>query len=248
MARDMKDMIMTFGMFYIIQKVNFKENPQYIIYAIVTFAVIQVLTLLCIGYIYKKIQSKANNTIVTVPKNPPSLFGGQDPNAETERMTATEYDMSQLKKLLTQSIFTIGISAFLYIKMEVVQPMVMQTYFGPVAFLKNKLFKIYILGEPESEHPRPWVEENPLSMLTGGAGGANQPEQDQVVIEDENKTETTSKKLTNSSTTKRKTRSSLGSNNKNRNQIIEEVSSESEDDVSSEEENVKSKKNKKKYI
>ncbi|EGC32272.1 hypothetical protein DICPUDRAFT_92631 [Dictyostelium purpureum] len=162
-SNKMTDMAITFGSLFLIQKIDF-TNPQNVFYAQCAFGVIQATILLAYLYIFNSIKSKPNNTVVRVPVNPPSMFSKPDPNEPTSEQTASEYDLAQLKKSVTQSLVTIGITAFLFFKMGIIQPIAMQSIMAPQNFIKNKLFKIYVLGQDESNFKRPWTEESPFSM------------------------------------------------------------------------------------
>ncbi|KAN0038631.1 hypothetical protein ACTA71_000814 [Dictyostelium dimigraforme] len=231
----MTDMAITFGSLFLIQKIDF-TNPQNAFYAQCTFGALQLATILVYVYIYNKVNSKPNNTIVRVPTNPPSMFSRPDPNEPMTEQTATEYDLAQLKKLFTQSLFTIGITVFLFFKMSIIQPMAMQCVMAPQNLFKNKLFKIYILGQPESKFPRPWVEESPFSM--GQPAAEETPATEQI---DNSNNITIPKPTTTTTTTTTK-----DSTTKSRAKVTEINESESSSEESEKEE--KTKKNKKKYL
>ncbi|KAN0019486.1 hypothetical protein ACTFIU_002698 [Dictyostelium citrinum] len=225
----MTDMAITFGSLFLIQKIDF-TNPQNAFYAQCAFGAIQLASILVYVYIYNKINSKPNNTVVRVPTNPPSMFSRPDPNEPMTEQTVTEYDLAQLKKLFTQSLFSIGITIFLFIKMSIIQPMAMQTVMAPQNLFKNKLFKIYILGQPESKFPRPWVEESPFSM---GQPAAEETPATEQIDNSNNITIPKASKDTTTTTTKSRAK-------------VTEINDESSSEESEKEE--KTKKNKKKYL
>ncbi|KAF2072738.1 hypothetical protein CYY_005954 [Polysphondylium violaceum] len=215
MAGKMSDMAVTFGLLFLIQKIDFK-NEQNILYAQIAFGVVQALILVIYGVVYQSVSKSNNRSVVRVPKTQPSMFSAPDPDAPTDEMTASEYDQSQLKKLFTQSLFSIGITVFLFFKMGIIQPMVMQSVLGPQNLYKNKLFKIYILGQDETQFPRPWVEESPFSAFTGAqndtpAATTEQSSNGDVTIEDkkvkkiENSSKSASSSKSKSTTAKRAT-------------------------------------------
>ncbi|KAM9974724.1 hypothetical protein ACTFIW_008188 [Dictyostelium discoideum] len=234
----MTDMAITFGSLFLIQKIDF-TNPQNAFYAQCTFGALQLATLLVYVYIYNKVNSKPNNTIVRVPTNPPSMFSRPDPNEPMTEQTTTEYDLAQLKKLFTQSLFSIGITVFLFIKMGIIQPMAMQSVMVPQNLFKNKLFKIYILGQPESKFPRPWVEESPFSM--GQPAAEETPATEQI----DNSNNITIPKAKDTKTSSSSS-SSTTTTTKSRAKVTEINESESSSEESEKEE--KTKKNKKKYL
>eukprot|EP01132_Coremiostelium_polycephalum_P008394 gene8394-10310_t len=163
----MFDLMVTFGSLYLIQKIDFTK-PDNVLYAQFAFGAVQIITLGVYFMIYRFINANPNKTMITVP---PAMGARQD--AQPERKTVSEYDYSQLKKSVGQMIFSVVITAVLFFKMGIIQPIAMQTILGPQNLYKNKLFKIYILNEHD-KHPRPWVEESPFNFL-GGASTAGQP-------------------------------------------------------------------------
>ncbi|EGG20235.1 hypothetical protein DFA_07356 [Cavenderia fasciculata] len=160
------DFIFLFGSLFIMQKVDF-TNPTNIQIALVAFGLIQTLCAVCYFIIFQKVSKKAAGPQIEITT--PASFGSQE---KVEKMTAKEYDMSQVKKAATQLIMGAGIPLFLFYKFGIAPPLAMNCVFGPQNLYKNKLFKLYILGEDETKYPRPWTEENPFASLLGGAGAA----------------------------------------------------------------------------
>eukprot|EP01133_Synstelium_polycarpum_P008410 gene8410-9891_t len=156
------DMIFMLGAVFMVNKVDFKE-PNNVTYALIAFGIIQGLCILTYGYIYKCIMARpVNNTSIEI-KTPATMMAPE----KVEKMTVSEYDVSQIKKILGQSVMSIGIPLFLFYKWGLVPPLAMNCVFGPQNLYKNKLFKIYVLGESEEVHKRPFIEENPMAALFG---------------------------------------------------------------------------------
>jgi len=161
MARSGMEMFIMLPMLFLIQKIDFTV-PNNVLIVQSAFVIIQTILLVACTYIYNKINTRNNRTVLNVAVPKP----GEEPR--TESQTVRDHDMAQLKKFGTQLLLGTTITAFLYYKWAIVPPLLMQSVLNPMNFYKTQLFKIYILGQDESEFPRPWKEESPLAGLMGG--------------------------------------------------------------------------------
>eukprot|EP01112_Ceratiomyxa_fruticulosa_P000761 TRINITY_DN1068_c0_g2_i1.p1 TRINITY_DN1068_c0_g2~~TRINITY_DN1068_c0_g2_i1.p1 ORF type:complete len:201 (-),score=52.43 TRINITY_DN1068_c0_g2_i1:20-622(-) len=159
MAKGMEMFIML-PMIFIIQKIDFTV-PRNVLIVQSAFAIIQTLLLLASTYIYTRINARNDTSTINVVVSKP----GEETRTETQ--TVRDHDMAALKKFVTQLIMGTAITAFLYFKWAIVPPLLMQSVINPMNFYKTQLFKIFILGENEANHPRPWKEDNPMAGLFG---------------------------------------------------------------------------------
>jgi hypothetical protein len=96
-------------------------------------------------------------------------------STETEEMTVSEYDMSQVKKALQQVLIGAVMVSFIHYKWGIVQPLFLQSIMGPMGLYKNpvrthhhpnsfciQMFKIFVLKETVA---RPFKEESPFANL-----------------------------------------------------------------------------------
>ncbi|EFA76390.1 hypothetical protein PPL_10155 [Heterostelium album PN500] len=166
------DFIFVMGALFLVQKIDFKENPQYVNYAIIAFCSVQFICVCAYAMIFKKITSRPKTTVLFDIKTPAS-FGQEE---KTERMTVEDYDFQQIKKVIGNVLVGICIPLFLLYKWNIVPPLAINCVMALQNLYKNKLFKIYILGEGDNKYPRPFADESPFASLMGGFQPPAEPE------------------------------------------------------------------------
>lgn len=139
------------------------EDPTVLYSVIGGFAAVQAVTLLIIAYIYYKIVKENVQTPVTM----------EGPNPQT--LPQCEYDLKQLKSMLTKTILSTVISFFIFYKWNITKPFLLQGVMGLLGLFNEKLVQLYIFGYPaEGPLKRPfkvdkgflqnWLEEQQAKM------------------------------------------------------------------------------------
>lgn len=103
-------------------------------------------------------------TKIKVPETP--ALGSPPPAAGSEiETTVVDYDLQQLKKVVTQLGMSMAIIGFLHLNWGYTQPLFIQSFMGPINLFKHALVKIYLLGETGNIENRPFEEPNPLAAF-----------------------------------------------------------------------------------
>jgi len=76
-----------------------------------------------------------------------------------------DYDLSHLKKALSQAVFGMLLVVGIHYQWDYCQPLFFQCALTPMTLYKNPLFKIFVLGEKGEIEKRPFQEESPFSSL-----------------------------------------------------------------------------------
>jgi len=167
----MSEMLFMLPMFYLMNQIDWTDGTNMDI-CTKLYAAISVVSLLTLGLLYTRIKNANNTEKISVA---PAAGFGQSPGP-AEEMTIMEYDLSQLKKMATQTTLSIVIVFGLYLKWSMIQPVFIQCFMGPMQMFKNPLFKIFILSQKGVIENRPFKEDNPFSALMPQAPATPEPE------------------------------------------------------------------------
>jgi hypothetical protein len=201
MAQQDPDWIKTgltfFGLF-LMYKVDF-TNENNVLLIRILFGISQFFVFLGAAYLYffkiNALPDGGPKNVKVVPKA--SFMETPDPSNFT-LMTVKEYDLSQLKALLTTSATTIAITLFIHVKFAIVPPLLMQALLAFASLHGNPLVQAYVLNK---EIARPFPEApgllSGLSAMTGEQN--NQTEQNVLEVEDEDSEKEHSEKKTEKS-------------------------------------------------
>jgi hypothetical protein len=144
------------GVLFSMKYVNF-HDPKVAISVKFTYICVQAVILFLLIFIRKRIFESKETGTVTLPAS----MSGNTP----QTMSIKEYDTSQIKQLLNQTVFGTLITLFINYKWHVIQPLLVQSIVAPKNILTNPLFKIYIMGRKDASLARPFKSENPLMEL-----------------------------------------------------------------------------------
>eukprot|EP00128_Syssomonas_multiformis_P004137 Colp12_sorted_trinity150504_noHs@34841 len=145
------------GAVFVMNKINFKreteDGERNVMILLGCFAVVQVLSILALGFIYNKVKNGPKNDAKVIVKT--EVPFSQDP-PKVEEMTASAYDERELMTLVKQQGMTLLFTGFIFYKMGVVAPVFIQTVTGPMKLFGENLVKIYLRGETvERPFPKP---------------------------------------------------------------------------------------------
>ena len=87
-----------------------------------------------------------------------------------EKMTVTQYDQAQLRKLAGSIIMPLLIISLMHFKWQFIRPLVLQAIMMPMNLSKSQLVKIHMLGQKaEGDLERPWTPpKSPFAALFDG--------------------------------------------------------------------------------
>lgn len=108
---------------------------------------------------------------------------GADGVETTTSQTVSEYDVAQVRSLLTSILLPAALITFLHVKYAFIRPLPLQAIMMPLTLYKSKLAQIYLRGyKATGELKRPWSPpSNALAdMLSGGAKDEVAPAADAV--------------------------------------------------------------------
>eukprot|EP01129_Flabellula_baltica_P001105 TRINITY_DN11017_c0_g1_i1.p1 TRINITY_DN11017_c0_g1~~TRINITY_DN11017_c0_g1_i1.p1 ORF type:complete len:202 (-),score=41.09 TRINITY_DN11017_c0_g1_i1:41-646(-) len=141
---DMKRMLVVGPVIYASRQLDFENNPDYVFYLRIAFGLV-LLTEFCVWlYCYLTAQKSEDKKVIKVPEDA-SPFSSEAP--KMNEMTVPEYDVSQVKKCLTQLVMLGGIISFIHIQYAAVTPLVVQLVLRPLTMFDHGIFKAYILGQ-----------------------------------------------------------------------------------------------------
>ena len=148
--------LLMMGVLFVMRYVNFNDTKTVMIVKI-AYAIMQTGTFLMALMIRSRILKSKETATLAVP----------DPRTnQSQVMTIKEYDLSQLKQLLNQTLIGTMITIFINYKWKVMQPLFIQSVLAPKNMMTNPLFRIYIMGEKAvGKLSRPFKVENPLMDL-----------------------------------------------------------------------------------
>jgi len=148
-----------------LQKYNLEEMG-YARHAEIAFVITQILGLLCLGYIYKKInEMPEGGEKLKIPEQ--KQFG--QVIAPAVEQTPLEYDMGKWKEQAKQAIMGFGIMGGVYFKWGYLMPLVLQVFMNPLQLYESPLFQLHVWGaDKKRPFPVPKGPLDGLSALTGG--------------------------------------------------------------------------------
>lgn len=83
-------------------------------------------------------------------------------DVEVIQTTVQEYDISQVKSLLTQTLLAIGIIGFMHFRLGYMRPLLLQSVLGLRSVYSVPLFQVHVLGKAATgQLARPW--KNPMA-------------------------------------------------------------------------------------
>ena len=152
------------------------SEPQMTLLSEVIFGIRSALTVLALGAIYFRIQSK--NDVSIVKAHEKQLGAGQ--TELVSEMSATEYDTKSLMEFAKTQIIQIALILFMYWKWQFVQPLIFSSISAAPLFFDNELVKIHFRGAAIA---RPFACADPAKGSIFGAllgGSAEQPSAKEV--------------------------------------------------------------------
>jgi hypothetical protein len=85
---------------------------------------------------------------------------------EEQTVTWTQYDTSELRKMMQQTLMGAMVVVGIHCWKGYVQPLVFQALLLPLTTLDHQLFHIFVLGRPATgDLSRPWKEDNPFAAI-----------------------------------------------------------------------------------
>lgn len=147
-----------------LQKYNLEEMG-YARHAEIAFVITQILGLMCLGYIYKKInEMPEGGEKLKIPEQ--KQFG--QVIAPAVEQTPLEYDMGKWKEQAKQAIMGFGIMGGVYFKWGYLMPLVLQVFMNPLQLYESPLFQLHVWGaDKKRPFPVPKGPLDGLSALTG---------------------------------------------------------------------------------
>jgi len=147
-----------------LQKYNLEEMG-YARHAEIAFVITQILGLLCLGYIYKKInEMPEGGEKLKIPEQ--KQFG--QVIAPAVEQTPLEYDMGKWKEQAKQAVMGFGIMGGVYFKWGYLMPLVLQVFMNPLQLYESPLFQLHVWGaDKKRPFPVPKGPLDGLSALTG---------------------------------------------------------------------------------
>jgi len=141
----MNDMLMVLPAIFLMNQFDF-TNETNATRLKVAYLCVQVLCALSYVYIWFQVDAKADKRKIKVPKQP-QMGSALPSSGETEEMTIQDYDKSQIKKAFSGIAIGVTIIMVLNYKWNLVQPLFIQCFMGPMQLYKNQLVKIFLLGQ-----------------------------------------------------------------------------------------------------
>jgi hypothetical protein len=144
------------GAIFAMRYINF-QNPKMVMYVKLAYITMQLVALLVLLFIRKRISSNKETQPVTIPESR---------SAAAQTMSVKDYDLSQWKQGLSQALVGTCITLFINYKWQAIQPLFIQSLLTPKNMITSPLFRIYITGEKAvGKLSRPFKTDNPLMDL-----------------------------------------------------------------------------------
>ena len=123
------------------------KNPEHLTYVRLAFGFSICLVLLLDLLIYFSISSRGDTSETKIEaKNPQT---GQMEVFNSKK----EYDFSDFKKKLTQTVMGVCIVSFIHYKWQIMVPLCVQSVIQPLTLLKSPLAKVYIFNDNSVKRP-----------------------------------------------------------------------------------------------
>lgn len=141
------------------------ENPETINLVRVFYVCSNIILVAALFYIKSKIMAKPNNNTIEVDTATPS-FSNPNPTGAKQKMTITEYDLSEWNSQLKQTLMPIALMVGLHFYIGFVQPLIIQSILPLKALYSTPIFQVYVLGKKaEGSLARPWKKPSPFEGL-----------------------------------------------------------------------------------
>lgn len=139
-------------------------DPSVIFKIRILFYSVQALYLLICAVIYKQIIKRNDQTPVTQTPQPSPFSTGARPASTV--MPAKDYDLSELKKMVQQTVLSTLFMTVLHFKFNFVQPLIFQSIPPMKQLFEAPLTRIYLYGKAATgDLKRPFKVQNPLESL-----------------------------------------------------------------------------------
>jgi len=159
-VKQLLPMALLFG----IKKVIDVDNEENIPYLRIFFFGVQSIMVAMWAYLYFIINKKNDQTALNTTKGDmqPNPFGMKAPDAdEAVSMSHHDYDISELKKGVQQTVMAVGLISLMHFKWSYNVPLIMSASMSLINIMDNKLLRIHIFGEEAPE--RPFKTKSPFS-------------------------------------------------------------------------------------
>ncbi|PVV02009.1 hypothetical protein BB560_003549 [Smittium megazygosporum] len=119
--------------------------------------------------------------IIRSKPNPAPLVYDEPVNGQEEpthvETTVSEYDLSQIEKMLKGSIPSTLVIVALHYYFKVNQPLIIQSVLPIITILRSPLFGIHILGmKPTGSFERPWINRSSFGNAMNQPAASNSDE------------------------------------------------------------------------
>eukprot|EP00755_Sulcionema_specki_P006737 Sspe_Gene.36261::Locus_17547_Transcript_1_1_Confidence_1.000_Length_2874::g.36261::m.36261 len=148
-----KNAVVLLGCFFLLKAIDF-EDPDNLATLRLTYGTVQTVCLLSLVWIYLQVTRKNDTTQVKVYEA--QSFGQIDDTPFQVIRTVAEYHEEQLKSLALKLIMGAVICLGIHYKWGIVPPLFMQCIVNPLQLWASPLFRIHVLGHPDSKYPVPW--------------------------------------------------------------------------------------------
>eukprot|EP00667_Euglena_gracilis_P021703 EG_transcript_23869 len=153
---------------------NFREGLMLQVLR-VSFVVAQVSLFLTLVHIFHSIRTKADRTMLEVPLPLPKGAPVDSPFA-TETTSTEQYDLDELRLILTSGFAIAVICCLLYLMGGYTAPLFVAVWLNSAQILLNPLGLIHVLDFPaEGELKRPWTIRHPVKVLRELINAQTQP-------------------------------------------------------------------------
>ncbi|KAI8580686.1 hypothetical protein K450DRAFT_235498 [Umbelopsis ramanniana AG] len=144
------------------------EDPDNLFYARAVYVMAQATIIGLSYWLISKVDKKNDTTILRYVEPAKPDWEG---NKGTEKLVVTnhkDYDISEIKKTITQTLTGVGIIAFLHLQFKFTQPLVVQSVLAFKTFFLSKEALIHVWGEPTvGVLRRPFKNESPFGGMMG---------------------------------------------------------------------------------
>ena len=148
------------------------KNPDHLTYVRLAFGCSVCLVLLLDLLIYLNISSKGDTSETKIEAKNPQTGKMEVFNSKKE------YDFSDLKKKLTQTVMGVCIVSFIHYKWQIMVPLCVQSVLQPLTLLKSPLAKVYVFNDNNVKRPfddgsanSPWAQMIKSYKEASNAGG-----------------------------------------------------------------------------
>ncbi|CAO3686748.1 unnamed protein product [Umbelopsis vinacea] len=145
------------------------DDPTNLMYARAVYVMVQAIIMGLCYWLMSEVQKKNDTTVIRYVQPATTDWEG---NKGKETLVVTnnkDYDISEIKKTITQTLTGIGIIGFLHLQFKFTQPLVVQSVLAFKTFFLSKEALLHIWGEPAvGPLRRPFKNDSPFGGMTGG--------------------------------------------------------------------------------